>query len=305
MKYIKITAVAIALSTTIAVAQQAPKKATVNKTNDATTAPDKKPSQPVEKPFSPVFYSKNTAITEYKINDAVKIHRWVSNIIESVPGKPDKFSTSEEKKLYEAALRERFQNLGQIPVIGRCAKKYDADQQKYTVGPSVFSIKQYEGIKEVDAVALNIKTLTLLTDNIKHDTYTGQNAYGAETQIKRTTSDIYALAFPIEKSPSEAMTRGSQYSNTTPKYDLDYRSIKFDVPMSPADARANDENIGCLFVFTIEAPYQLQFSDRERPTRDMPFDLSFSYYAVYGSLDVVAVINKADGKVYGQVERKL
>lgn len=305
MKYVKVAVAAMALSAAVVAAQQANKKAVSNKTNEAAIAVDKKSNQSAERQFSPIFYSRRTDISEYKSNDAAKIYKWVAGIIESVPGKPDKFSTSEEKKSYEASLRERFRGVGQIPVIGRCAKKYDADQQRYTVGPSVFSIKQYESIKEIDAVALNVKTLTLLTDNVKHDTYTGQNAYGAETQIKRTVSDNYVVAFPIEKSPNEAMTRVAQYSNIAPKYELDYRSLKFDIQMSPADARANDENIGCLYVFTIEAPYQLQFSERERPTRDMPFDISISYYAVYGSLDIVAVINKADGKIYGHVERKL
>lgn len=304
MKYIKFAVLSMALSSMIAVAQQAQKKVQPIKKAEASLEAIKTKASPSEKSFTPVFYSPSGAISEYEKNDVVKIYKWVISLIDSVPGKPDKFSTSDEKRTYEAALQDRFRGLGQIPVVAKCRKKYDGDLQRYEVSPSAFSIKRHDLVKEIDAPSWNIKTLTLLTDNIKHDTYTGQNAYGAETTIKRSTSDIYVLAFPLAKSPNEAMVTGSQFTNTTPKYELDWKTIKFSVSMAPNEARTNDENIACLYVFTVEAPYHFRFNDRENPTRDMPFDISLDYYAVYGSLDIVAVINKADGKLYSQAERK-
>ena len=73
--------------------------------------------------------------------------------------------------------------------------------------------------------------------------------------------------------------------------------------MAPTDARSNEKDIACLFIFSVAPPYVLKYDERSTPTRNLPFENVFNYYAIYGSLDQVAVFNMATGSIYEQAAR--
>lgn len=264
--------------------------------------PGKTVTKPPEQKFIPKIYKSEINPAEYKSNDPVKIFKWIANTIESTPGKPDKFSTTDEKIAYAKAVDQKIKDIGQIPVITRCTQKYNADLQQYDVSVTASPIRNYESIKEIDPKSWDIRTLNLSVVNIKNDTYTGQNAYGAETTINRITADHYVLGFPLPRSPAEHFVNASQNSFASSKYEFNSKVMKFKFPMPASEARVNDENIACLFVFTVEPPYIFKYDDRDIPTRSMPFDMVMNYSLIYGSLDKVAVINKIDGTIYSQVQ---
>lgn len=74
--------------------------------------------------------------------------------------------------------------------------------------------------------------------------------------------------------------------------------------MPPADAREQDKNISCLSVFTVALPGAYKFTERSRPTRDMPFDTTTNFRALMGTLDMLAVMNTASGQVYAKATRQ-
>ena len=185
-------------------------------------------------------------------------------------------------------LADRLKSVKQIPVIAKCQKKYNGDLQSYEIKASVHSVKNYYSLKELDARAQNVKVLSLSTENIKRDSYTGQNAYGAETQISRTTADVYAVAFPLSKAPASVIVDGStRLTNIPLPYDIDFKYLQFNFGM----------------VSTVAPPYILKFSERSAPTRDLPFEDNRNYHSIYGSLDQIAVINMSTGDIYEQAAR--
>lgn len=299
-----LTVIGLMALSTLSAAQQPSKKSQQPKSTDIAKSQSTLTAPPSEILFTPRFFEATAPLTAYKSNEPLKVYEWLAKYITETPGKPDQFSTSGEKSAYETALAERLKNVGQIPVYGKCQKKYDGDLQRYEIKASAHSIKNYFNIKEVDAKAQNVKFISLAIENLKRDSYTGQNAYGAETQISRTTADIYAISFPLSKAPASVIVDGStRLTNIPLPYDIDFKYLQFHFAMPSIDARANDKDIACLFIFSVAQPYILKFSERTAPTRDLPFEDNFTYYAIYGSLDQVAVINKATGAIYEQVAR--
>lgn len=306
MKLLACVAASLAALSLAAAAQQPIKKAATPKKAEAVAEPAKAApavsTPPL--PFSPQFFEAKLPLTAYQVNEPVKVYDWLAKYISEIPGRPDQFSTADERRAYDLAVAERLKSVGQIPVVGKCQKKYDGDLQRYEIKTSIHSIQNHLILKEVDARSQNVKVLSFSTENVKRDTYTAQNGYGAETQVSRTVADAYALAFPLSMAPASILVDGSTRMTNIPlPYDLDFRYLQFNVGMPAANARANDKDIGCLFVFSIAPPYLLKFSDRSTPTRNLPFENNVTYYAIYGSLDQVAVINKSTGELYDQAAR--
>lgn len=292
----------LAVGTLTFAQQPADKRKQPKKSESSVEAAKPQPVEsPQQPPFAPRYFEAGIPLAAYQVNDPVKVFDWLTKYIDETPGKPDQFSTPDEKRAYESALADRLKAVGQIPVIVKCQKKYDGDRQRYEIKASAHSIKNYHSLKEVDARAQNLKMLTLSMKNLKNDSYAGQNAYGAETQISRTVGDIYAVAFPLNKAPASVIADGStRLTNTPLPYDIDFKYLQLSVAMSSTDARANDKDIACLFTLSVAPPYVLKFNERSTPTRSLPFDSTFTYYAIYGSLDQMAVINTATGVIYEQ-----
>lgn len=306
MKIRTLVSVALMAVSTQVLAQQPAKKPSQQKKVEAASQESlaiASASSP-QTPFTPTFFDGSKPVSAYQVNEPIKVYEWLSKYIGEIPGKPDQFSTTEEKRAYETSMADRLKSIGQIPVIGKCVKKYDGDLQRYEIKSSIHPIKNHYSVKEIDAPGQNVKVLSLSTENLKRDTYMAQNGYGAETQVSRTVADIYALAFPLSRAPASIIVDGSTRLTSIPlPYDVDFRYLQFNVKMPAADARNNDKDIVCLFIFSIEPPYILKFSDRSSPTRDLPFENRLTYYAIYGSLNQVAIINKASGEVYEQAAR--
>lgn len=254
--------------------------------------------------FKPTFYDPDLPLSAYQANEPTKIHDWLTRMLSEVPGKPDQFSTAEERSQYESSVARRVKEVGQIAVNGNCKKTYNSDKQAYEVSVLARSIKNYQNIKDLDAESRNLKSLRLATENIRRESYTAQNAYGAETQVSKTSADIYALVFPFKDSPTSiAKENPDKPQNIRLPYEYNFNLFIFNVAMSSAEARANDKDIGCMYVFSIAPPYLLSFTEKERPTRELPFEIIHTHYAFYGALEKVAVINRATGRIYEQADR--
>ena len=285
----------------IVYAQTGTKKTKVQQT---VAAEQPKPEPPPPAPFAPVFWKDDVSPVEFLRNDPPKVFEWLEAQIKAVPGKTDQFSTREERQQYEAALTEKMKAIGPFAFVSNCQKKYDADRQVFEIKAPAFAIKDFM-LKEPNPEALKLRKLMVGRTNIKKDTYSGQNAYGATTEIIRDVSDDYVIAYPsgAYSEPSSIVTSGSSVTSVSLpyRYNFVYYSTSLSVP--PAEAREKDKEISCLAVFSIEPPYIFRFKERDTPTRDLPFDRTSNGFAFYGKLDHLWVVNKATGEVYSKHSR--
>ena len=266
--------------------------------------PATKPAQSTPPQFEPVFFSADLPIVAYRANDPQKVYAWVEERVASLSGKPDQFSTSEDGQKYESALAERMQSVGAIPMLGPCIKKYDADRQVFEVKVLLSSIKDYL-LKAPNPEALNLRRVTIAQSNLQRDTYSAQNAYGATIEVSRTSSDDYVLAFPAGPAyePTSVLVPGNTSTSVRLPYRHTFNFLSLTAKLPPAEARANDKQITCMYVFSLEAPYAFRFKERETPTRDMPFERTATGFALFGRLDQVAVIHRETGVIYDQAVR--
>ena len=258
-------------------------------------------------PFQPVFFTSTEKMSAYVGNEPVKIYQWVESQIQSIPGKPDQFSTPEERQRYEAAVTERMSSIRAIPFIGHCQHKYKADQEQFEVKVLMSPITDFLA-DGTDPEALKLRKLWLAGVNKKDDTYASQNAYGATVEVYRTVSDEYVLTFPAgsENEPSSVVVLDdSLRSNLMPYIPYKLRSyyLQLSAKLSPANARASEKQLACLFVFSLSKPFIVRYKERKIPTRDSPFDTTSNGYAFFGQLDQVAVFNKGTGELYDQAAR--
>lgn len=241
----------------------------------------------------------------YRANEPRKLWAWVESKLATVPGKPDQFSTPDERQKYDAAVADAMRGIGPVAVLGPCQKKYDIDRQAFEVKVFLSSIKDYS-LKSPNPEALRLRRVTLGRSNSKTDTYTAQNAYGATSEVSRTVSDDYVLTFPAGEAyePTSILVPGTSaaMAGRTP-YWYTFNYLMLNAKLAPAEARESEKQITCLYVFSLEAPYVFKFKERETPTRDMPFDQTTNGYALFGRLDRVAVVNRETGVVYDQSSR--
>lgn len=249
--------------------------------------------------FTPVFWKDDISPVEYIRNDPVKVFDWLETQIKSVPGQVDQFSTRDERQQYETALTEKMKKIGQFAFISNCLTKYDAECQIFEIKDAAFAIKD-NLLKEPNPEALKLRKLTLGKANAKKDTYTGQNAYGATTEIIRDVSDDYVFAYPSGANfePSSIIKPGSTLTSASIPYRYNFIYYLRSLPMSSAEAREKYKDISCLAVVSIEPPYVFRFKELDLPTRDFPFERISNGFAIYGKLDQLWVVNKVTGEVY-------
>lgn len=253
--------------------------------------------------FSPVFFQPNLSARKYLQNDPKLVYEWVNSKLAEVPGRPDKFSSTENRQTYERALIEKMNSIASIPIVGSCRAKYDGDKQSFEVATSLHGLKS-KPIESLDPEALKLRQVQLGVYNIKKGTYTGSNAYGATTEISKTEQDVYSLVFPAraENEPTAIITRGGSTSVNIYRYNFYFMTLP--VPMSADLAREQERNIGCLFVISLAAPYSFMFKEIiSSPSRDLPFETIANRFAMYGRLDQYIVINNVSGEVYAKAER--
>lgn len=257
--------------------------------------------------FQPLFYATTEKIGAYVANEPVKIYQWVESQIQSIPGRPDQFSTPEERQRYEAAVIERMSSIRAIPFIGHCDHKYKVDQEQFEVKIPILPITDFLA-DGTNPESLELRKLWLAGVNKKDDTYASQNAYGATVEVYRTISDEYVLTFPAGpgNEPTSAVVLDefitSKLISYIP-YKLRLHYLQLSAKLSPANARASDKQLACLFVFSLSKPFIVRYKERKIPTRDSPFDTTTNGYALFGRLDQVAVFNKGTGELYDQAAR--
>lgn len=271
-------------------------------TTPTTSAEQPKPEPP--SPFAPVFWKEDISPTEFLRNDPPKVFEWLEAQIKAVHGKTDQFSTQEERQQYEAALAEKMKNIGPLAFVSNCQKKYDADRQVFEIKAPAFAIKDIM-LKEPNPEALKLRKLLVGRTNVKKDTYTGQNAYGATTEIIRDVSDDYVIAYPsgAYSEPSSIVTSGNSMTSVSLPYRYNFVYYSTSLSMPPAEAREKDKEISCVAVVSIEPPYIFRFKERDTPTRVLPFDRTSNGFAFYGKFDHLWIVNKATGEVYSKHSR--
>lgn len=262
------------------------------------------PPAAMPKPFAPVFFDPAAPVLQYVQNEPRKVYDWVVEQLVSVPGKPDKFSSLDERSAYDAALAARMGGLGAIPIIGRCILDYNIAYETYEVKALAAPVKSDIDGSHSKPEALNLRRVTLGKANEKTDSYEASNAYGAITKVLRNTSDNYALVLSgiPGNEPSSALARGAS-SSVLSGYLHDFYYYRQSVKMPRDMARSLEKDIGCLYVASLAAPWVVTYQERTSPTRSDPIDETDNYFALYGKLDMVAVINKATGEIYSKVER--
>ena len=303
LKYPFVAALGILFGIQIGYAQTGPKKekAPQKVSPPAIAVEQAKPEPP---PFAPVFWKEDISPVEFLRNDPSKVFEWLETQIKTVPGKIDQFSTREERQQYETALTEKMKAIGQIAFVSNCLKKYDPDRQIFEIKAPAFAIKDTM-LKEPNPELLKLRKLMVGRANVKRDTYTGQNAYGATTEIIRDVADDYVIAYPsgANSEPSSIVTSGSSASTVSLPYRYNFIQYSTSLSMPPAEAREKDKEISCVAVDSIEPPYIFRFKERDTPTRDSPFDRTSNGFAFFGKLDHLWIVNKATGAVYSKHSR--
>lgn len=264
---------------------------------------EKPVTQPPPPQFAPVSWRAETPFGAYKANAAPLVFDWIAKQIASIPGKPDQFSTSEEKKAYATSLEARIKSIEQLAMVTPCSKKYNADAQTYELKIGAFAIDD-PSLKDPNPETFRLRKVTLGIGEIKKDTYAGQNAYGASTEILRTVGESYAIAFTADanRDPGSVWEQANVSVRPLP-YKLNYGWYTLKFAMPPAEAREQDKNITCLSVFSVTMPGLFKFTERSRPTRDLPFDSTINFQTVAGTLDMVAAINSETGQTYVKAVR--
>lgn len=268
----------------------------------AEVVPPQPAPPPPPPPFSPVVYKEGVPVTDYLVNEPQKVYEWIQGQLTSVAGKPDQYSTSEEKQKYETAVRERMSTLGQLPIPSICARKYDADAQAFEVKTLLSSIKDIM-LENPKPEAIKLRKMVLGRLNQTTETYKGQNAYGASVDVSKTSSDEYAFSFPAGSEPSGVIVPGNTASSFATPYRYTFNFLVLSVKMPPAVARDSEKQISCLSVLTLDPPYIFKFRERDTPTRDLPYDRTVNGYSMFGKLERVLVFNKASGEIYTQAAR--
>lgn len=255
------------------------------------------------KAFAPVFFDPAVPVLQYAPNDPKKVYEWVVGQMASVPGKPDKFSGPQEHSAYDAARAAHMAGVGPIPIIGRCLVKYDASLETYEIKNPATSVRGSIDGSSMQPEALNLRRVLLARMNEKRDAYEAANAYGAITNVVRTSSDNYAIVLQagVGNEPSSSIERSDIPAYAGYRYSFYY--YKQSVKMPRDIARSVEKDIRCLYVASLTAPWVVTFTEKNSPTRSDPFDEDNKYFGLYGKIDMIAVINKASGEIYSKVER--
>lgn len=285
--------------------------ATKKKSSQALPAKVPSPEPAIVKPiamavsFQPARWTAEAPILSYLTNDPAKIFQWTNVQLSAIVGKPDQFSTSDERRVYQEAISQKLKDIGPLAIIHQCPKKYNSERQEFEIKIGGFAINDAT-LKDPNPEALSLRRVVIGRGETSRDTYSGQNAYGATTEITRTVSELFAITFPFDQNqdPSSVWVAASTNLRGPVPYRLNYGAYTFNIPMAPAEAREQDKSISCLAVITLSSPGTFKFTERIRPTRDMPFDNTTNFNAFTGTLDMLAIINNATGMVYAKAMRQ-
>lgn len=75
---------------------------------------------PPPPPFSPIYFNPSESVVAYLANEPQKVYAWIEAQSSNIPGKPDQYTTTEERQKYEVTLAEKMRAIQPIPIIGAC-----------------------------------------------------------------------------------------------------------------------------------------------------------------------------------------
>lgn len=255
----------------------------------------------VTPPFQPVFFEPSEPVTRYLVNEPSKVFNWIENKIKEVPGRPDQYSSLEERQKYESAVIENFSELKSIPIIGKCINSYNARKQGFEIIAKLAPVNDVY-LSKPNPRNLNLRSFTLTKNNLQRDTYKAQNAYGAAIEVSREISDDYVISFPAGKTnePSTALV-----PDTKGTYSESYNSLILNFNLEGTLARNIEKKIACMFIISLDAPYYFKYKEKSAPTRDYPYDITKNANAIFGRLDQFVIINIETGELYDQAARQM
>lgn len=225
----------------------------------------------------------------------------VVRVINEQPGKPDQFSTTAEHQAFAAKVAASMELLNPLEMVVPCNNKYTPDLERFEVTIELIPIAG-QASREPEVKALDTRTIRVGVLNLKKSKYVGQNGYGAEVTIQRSSGDYFYLASPIKGQgfPPAALKQqdlGPAYGQF--RLTNQYR-LQLDLQMSPEQARTEEKNLQCKIIFRVAHPFLLQADEYIAPTRTWPYEIFIKGYALFGAVEKLSVGNAKSGKVYAE-----
>jgi hypothetical protein len=251
-------------------------------------APTVKPSEP-----RPTEWRADSPLTVYANNDGQSVVSWFVEKLARLPGKPDQFSTKEERNAYLKRIDDLAAEFGPIPIAFKCQAKYDADKQSFFVRTPAFSAPDARS-QNFNPEPLEIMKISVGSQLVSRDSYAGQNAYGATIQVSRTKTNSFAVLYSMSEGPDFFLPSTSPSSG----YRARYGSYVVNFPMPSDLARQESDHIRCLAVATPVPPYIVTYDSNTAPTRDLPFETQDHVTGLVARLDRLIFFNTASGESY-------
>lgn len=209
--------------------------------------------------------------------------------IGNIPPK-DQYETNDEFKMRTenvlstkpSALRD--DHLCVISAGARLTDDFDADAQVLRVRTlGTYSSRWFDGEKYHD-----IAKVYGGERNVRRSVYDASNAYGVSVSVTKKKRDAYYVAFDKQSVVEAGELPGLSYKEL---------SLRADVEMSGADARAQKDDIDVVYLYGVVRPYVGSHSEYEFPKIDWPFESEEKQTLVTASLKKFAVINVRAGLI--------
>lgn len=311
----------IALSTVLAGANAAAAQPQSAKSKKSAGKPAIAPAMSVPA-FEPRLWESGVPLQSYEANKPDLVFKWLGDRIGRVPGVPDKFSPPEQELKWQAAIAASLADMRPIAIAKDCAKQYDPAKQQYRITITTFAPNKK---LRLGPHALDLRTLQLATETRKKEVYIAENGYGAKFEVTKKLEENWSFMYPglpgheptsVFKDPEKEkkyfaererwLKSPESYAKSMLESGNMFRMSHYElvVPMNSDDARANESNIGCLFVLSLQPPF-IRAHDAFLPasSRDPRETTIYGRY-FYGDLDRLIIYNKVTGTPYVEAKRE-
>lgn len=196
----------------------------------------------------------------------------------------DEFNMRTENVLSTKPSALRDGHLCVISAGARLTDDFDADAQVLRVRTlGTYSSRWFDGEKYHD-----IAKVYGGERNVRRSVYDASNAYGVSLSVTKTKRDAYYVAFDKQSVVDAGKLPGLSYKEL---------SLRADVEMSGADARAQKDDIDVVYLYGVVRPYVGSHAEYEFPKIDWPFESEEKQTLVTASLKKLAVINVRTGMI--------
>jgi hypothetical protein len=200
----------------------------------------------------------------------------------ATPGPKDQYETDEE---YNARLSASFKkvhlgiyNIENLFVFSddnpASTLIYDPKQKAYEV-----HLYDREGIEQ---------------STTEGGTYEGQNAFGVQKEITRSTYQTYSLQF-------SNVSKFKKCKNFAYGSCLVEEPIRF--PLAPTMARAEEGDLRLIYIVKLEPPFATYSSHTTQATISDPYETTYQDYLVHGALEQFRIVSKKSGKTLFQLPK--